>query len=185
MSNKNQDYFFLQGIAFLIVLSMFAHITYGNESNKLAPYSTEINNVYNGSNWFRSIVLNGTDQNTDNGIELAGNVTYVVDGDTLDINGIRVRLSLVDTPERGQSGFEEAKEFVSSLCLGKKGELYVDDGQRRGDRYGREIGIVYCNRVNINDKLMDNKLAKILAEYCDISEFAKEQWAITSCNMHQ
>lgn len=120
-------------------------------------------------------------QTSSEGVELVGNVTYVVDGDTLDINGIRVRLSLVDTPERGQPGFKVAKDFVSSMCLGKRGELDVDDGQRRGDRYGREIGIVYCNGTNLNEKLVDEGLAKILTDYCDISEFTKESWAVTSC----
>lgn len=38
-------------------------------------------------------------------IELEGIVNYVVDGDTLDINDIRIRLALVDTPERGQDGY--------------------------------------------------------------------------------
>ena len=185
MFNKIVDLLFLWGIVFLIVISIFAHVTYGNELNKLAPNSKKISKDYNDSNRFQPIVLNGTNQSKDNGIELAGNVTYVVDGDTLEINGIRVRLSLVDTPERGQPGFREAKEFVDKLCLGKKGQLDVDDGQRRGDRYGREIGIVYCDDLNINEKLMDNKLAKILVEYCDISEFANERWATTSCNVHQ
>ncbi|HEY7696311.1 MAG TPA: thermonuclease family protein [Nitrososphaeraceae archaeon] len=185
MSSKNQEYFFLWGIVSLIVLSIFSHIAYGNELKKLTLISTKISRVYSDSNWLQPIVLNGTNQNMDNGIELVGNVTYVVDGDTLDINGIRVRLSLVDTPERGQPGFKEAKEFVSTLCLGKKAELNVDDGQRRGDRYGREIGVVYCDGLDINEKLMDNKLASILTEYCDISEFANEGWATASCNVHQ
>ena len=38
----------------------------------------------------------------------------------MDINGIRVRLSLVDTPEREHPGFREAKDYVISLCLEKK-----------------------------------------------------------------
>jgi hypothetical protein len=38
------------------------------------------------------------------------------------------------------------------LCLEKKGELDVDNGQRRGDRYGREIGVVYCDGLNANEK---------------------------------
>jgi micrococcal nuclease len=61
-------------------------------------------------------------------------------------------LALVNTPERGQPGFDEAKKFVESLCLEKKGELDVDNGQRRGDRYGREIGVVYCDGLNANEK---------------------------------
>ena len=114
-------------------------------------------------------------------IELVGNVTKIVDGDTLDINGIRIRLALVDTPERGQPGYDGAKHFVESLCLEKKGELDVDSGQRRGDRYGREVGVVYCDGVNVNDKLMANKMARILVEFCGITEFSNENWTVTQC----
>ena len=85
---------------------------------------------------------NYADQREQQNIELEGIVKHIVDGDTLDINDIRVRLSLVNTPERGQEGYIEAKELVKNLCLNKKGEIDIDDGQRRGDRYGREIGIV-------------------------------------------
>jgi Micrococcal nuclease (thermonuclease) homologs len=63
----------------------------------------------------------------------------------------------------------------------KKGELDVDNGQRRGDRYGREVGVVYCDGVNINAKVMENKMAKILTEFCDISEFSKEKWTASQC----
>lgn len=121
-------------------------------------------------------------ENQSNDIELVGIVTKVVDGDTLDINGIRIRLALVDTPEINQPGYNQAKEFVQSLCLGKKGELDVDSGQRRGDRHGREIGVVYCDGVNMNEKLMSNKLAKILVEFCDITEFSTENWTVTQCH---
>jgi len=115
-------------------------------------------------------------------IELEGIVNYVVDGDTLDINDIRIRLALVDTPERGQDGYKEAREFVKNLCLNKKGEVDIDDGQRRGDRYGREIGVVYCDGINVNKALVENNLTKIYTEYCDISEFKNEKWAKPFCN---
>jgi micrococcal nuclease len=115
-------------------------------------------------------------------IELEGIINYVVDGDTLDINDIRIRLALVDTPERGQDGYKEAREFVKNLCLNKKGEVDIDDGQRRGDRYGREIGVVYCDGINVNKVLVENNLTKIYTEYCDISEFKNEKWAKPFCN---
>ncbi len=99
----------------------------------------------------------------------------------LDINDIRIRLSLIDTPERGQDGYKESKEFVKDLCLNKKGEVDIDDGQRRGDRYGREVGVVYCNGINLNKALMDNNLATIYTEYCDISEFSQDNWAKSFC----
>ena len=115
-------------------------------------------------------------------IEFEGIVNYVVDGDTLDINDNRIRLSLVNTPERGQEGYMEAKKLVQNLCLNKKGEVDIDDGQRRGDRYGRDIGVVYCDGINLNAALMDNNLARIYTEYCDISEFSNEKWAKPYCH---
>ncbi len=45
-----------------------------------------------------------------------GTVEYIVDGDTLDIGGYRIRLTLVNTPESGQAGYEEAKQFTAALC---------------------------------------------------------------------
>ena len=183
ISRKFVVYSFLRAFVLVLVFTMSVYFAYGNELNKSVPNLIDIDVGYNNSKhespYYISEIIN---QTKTEGIELVGNVTHVVDGDTLDINGIRIRLSLVDTPERGQPGFKEAKEFVTSLCLGKNGELDVDDGQRRGDRYGREIGIVYCNGVNINEKLVNGRLARIYTDYCDISEFSNERWAAPSCN---
>ena len=117
-----------------------------------------------------------------NNIEFEGTVTYVVDGDTLDIDDNRIRLSLVNTPERGQEGYMEAKRLVENLCLNKGGQVDIDDGQRSGDRYGREVGIVYCDGINVNKVLIENDLAIIYSRYCDISEFSNEEWAKSYCH---
>lgn len=117
-----------------------------------------------------------------NNIELEGTVTYVVDGDTLDIDDNRIRLSLVNTPERGQEGYMEAKKLVQNLCLNKEGRVDIDDGQRSGDRYGREVGIVYCDGINVNKALIENDLAIIYSRYCDRSEFSNEEWAKSYCH---
>lgn len=122
------------------------------------------------------------DQKEQENIEFEGIVNYVVDGDTLDINDNRIRLSLVNTPERGQEGYMEAKKLVQNLCLNKNGEVDIDDGQRRGDRYGREVGIVYCDGININKALVENNLAVIYSRYCEISEFSNEEWAKPYCH---
>jgi nuclease-like protein len=113
-------------------------------------------------------------------IELAGKVNHVVDGDTLDINDIRIRLSLVDTPERGDPGFKEATQFVVKLCLGENAEVDMDDGQRRGS-FGREIGVVYCDGKNLNEQLMENNLGIIDTRFCEKSEFSIEKWAKPYC----
>ena len=114
-------------------------------------------------------------------IEFEGIVNYVIDGDTLDINDNRIRLSLVNTPERGQERYIEAKDFVKNLCLNKKGQVDIDDGQRRGDRYGREVGVVYCDEINLNRALIENNLAVIYSKYCEISEFSNKEWAKPYC----
>ncbi|HEX5981717.1 MAG TPA: thermonuclease family protein [Nitrososphaeraceae archaeon] len=115
-------------------------------------------------------------------VEFEGIVNHIVDGDTLDINDNRIRLALVNTPERGQEGYMKAKKLVQSLCLNKKGEVDIDDGQRRGDRYGREVGVVYCDGINLNKELIENNLAIIYSKYCDISEFSNEEWAKHHCH---
>jgi DNA-binding beta-propeller fold protein YncE len=114
------------------------------------------------------------------GIEISGPVNYVVDGDTVEVNDIRIRLSLVNTPEVGEPGFDSAKDFVEKLCLDKNGEVDIDDGQRQGS-FGREIGVVYCDGININSELMTKGYALISSEFCDVSEFANEAWAKSSC----
>ncbi len=52
----------------------------------------------------------------------SGIVTYVVDGDTIDVDGRRVRFIGVDTPERGQCGYREAKQRVAQLVSRKRVE---------------------------------------------------------------
>jgi endonuclease YncB( thermonuclease family) len=116
------------------------------------------------------------------GIEISGPIKYVVDGDTLDVNNIRIRLSLVNTPEVGEQGFDTAKNFVEKLCLDKNGEVDIDDGQRQGS-FGREIGVVYCDGVNLNSELMSKGYAVISTEFCDVSEFSGEPWVKSSCQI--
>ena len=44
-----------------------------------------------------------------------------------------------------------------------------------------EIGIIYCDGIDLNTALMkNNKLARIYTEYCDISEFSNMSSNITN-----
>src|SRR5687768_9045636 len=46
-------------------------------------------------------------------------VTKVIDGDTIDLeSGERIRFAIVNTPERGQAGYQEAKDWTEYRCLG-------------------------------------------------------------------
>jgi hypothetical protein len=109
-----------------------------------------------------------------------GIVTSVVDGDTLDVDGIPVRLSLVDTPERGQVGYLEALNFVWSVCgVGTEALVDEDDGQIRGG-FGRLIGVIYCggNIISLNELLLQGGYAVIDQSFCGISEFSTTTWAL-------
>jgi micrococcal nuclease len=110
-----------------------------------------------------------------------------VDGDTLDIDNVRVRLTLVNTPERGEAGYTEAKEFVRSVCnIGTDLLVDEDDSQQEGS-YDRLIGLVYCSDSNdgnnnkgvlLNEVLLQKGYAIIFEEFCDKSEFSKVRWAL-------
>jgi micrococcal nuclease len=116
-----------------------------------------------------------------------GNITKVVDGDTVDVNGIRIRLSLINTPEIGMKNYTEAKDLALKLCpVGSLVLVDQDDGQTRGS-YGRMIGEVYCNfkagfenltlTKNLSEEELKNGLAEMLTKYCASSEFSSELWA--------
>lgn len=106
--------------------------------------------------------------------DASGYCGYVVDGDTLDVNGVgRIRFVGVNTPERGEPGYATAKDYVKSQCLGKTIQLDIDDAKRT-DRYGRVLAVVYVNGVNINQRLLQLNYAEVM--YIPPSEFNPYSW---------
>ncbi len=77
-----------------------------------------------------------------------GTVTYVVDGDTIDVRLAsgkreRVRLIGVDTPEGGACESRQASSRTRVLALGKRVVLRGDRTQDTRDRYGRLLAYVW------------------------------------------
>lgn len=107
-----------------------------------------------------------------------GVVTKVVDGDTIDVNDIRIRLSLVDTPERGEPLYREATAFVSSRCPVGLTVLVDEDDRQTGGSYGRMIGAVWCQGEMINAELAGSRYAEIVTRFCHGSEFGRSEWAV-------
>src|SRR2546427_9130280 len=106
-------------------------------------------------------------------------VTYIVDGDTLDVGSTRIRLALVNSPEVSRPGYTEAKQFTTQTCpVGSSALVDEDDGQTGGS-YGRMVALVYCNGVNLNAALLSSGNAVLVTYYCSVSEFADEAW--TGC----
>jgi endonuclease YncB( thermonuclease family) len=107
-----------------------------------------------------------------------GTVTKVTDGDTIRVDGVAVRLSLVNTPERGQAGYSEATNFTDNICpVGSTAMVDEDDGQTEGS-YGRVVAKVFCSGKMLNEELLDAGHASIYESFCSESEFGREEWAV-------
>ena len=104
-------------------------------------------------------------------------ITRVIDGDTLLIDQTTIRLSLVNSPERDEIGYQEAKNFASTVCPVGANAEFVEDTWQPVDKYGRSVGLVYCNDMMLNELLLTNGHAEISTYYCDKSEFGSEDWA--------
>ena len=106
-----------------------------------------------------------------------GQITRVIDGDTLIIDLTTIRLSLVDTPERGEPGYQEAKDFASTVCPVGSNAEFIEDSWQQSDKYGRSLGLVFCNDMFLNELLLTSGHAEILTGFCNKSEFGIEDWA--------
>lgn len=105
--------------------------------------------------------------------QLSGRVVAVADGDTFTLlaenTESRIRLHGIDCPERGQDFSQVAKTFLSDLMFGKT----VSVKQTDTDRYGRVIGIVMVDGVNVNEALLKEGLAWHYVYYDKNPEWAK------------
>lgn len=94
-----------------------------------------------------------------------GTVHNVVDGDTIDVDidlGFRMttrqrlRLAGLDTPERGQPGYQEAKDFLTSMVLGNS--VMVETF--KASKFGYFLAEVMINGCSVNGMLVTKGLAK-------------------------
>ncbi|PTG04408.1 nuclease [Staphylococcus chromogenes] len=96
-------------------------------------------------------------------------VLRVIDGDTLEMRidlGFhthtvrKVRLLGVDTPERGETGYNEAKAFTTGTVLGK--DVYVQT--YKADAFGRYLADVWYregdNEFRLSHELSNRGLVK-------------------------
>lgn len=82
-------------------------------------------------------------------IRQSATVTFVVDGDTVEINtGERVRLIGIDASERGEPYYVESRNKLSELVLNKQVRMEKDVSNT--DRYSRLLRYLYIGDTFVN-----------------------------------
>ena len=97
---------------------------------------------------------------------ISGKVVSVIDGDTVKVLTMqkdlyRIRLADIDAPEKRQAFGKKAKYFLSDMIASKIIEVKV----KSKDRYGRFIGTIYYNDININFEMLKNGYAWVYRKY--------------------
>ena len=97
------------------------------------------------------------------------------DGDTCTtIDGERIRLACIDTPEiKGKKAdpipAKEARDFLNNLLVNKK----VSIKRITKDRYGRTVGELFKNGLNIQKMIVEKGHGKIYKKYSHQCKWAK------------
>lgn len=97
---------------------------------------------------------------------IVGGSMHVIDGDTFDYGGERVRVADIDTPEvRGRCAYEtelaaRATRRMRALLAGGPFELHPLASGHDEDRYGRKLRIVTRGGRSLGDMLVAEGLAR-------------------------
>lgn len=86
-------------------------------------------------------------------------VERVIDGDTIVSNGTSIRLLGINSPERGELYYNEAKVFLEELVFNQT--VRLEFGKERTDKYNRTLAYIFLNDQNINLQLVENGYANI------------------------
>jgi len=98
--------------------------------------------------------------------QISGYVISIADGDTLtlltaDKERVKVRLAEIDTPEKKQPYGQKAKQELASLAFNHTAQISVIDT----DRYGRVVGRVVVNELDVNAELVRRGAAWVYRDY--------------------
>lgn len=87
-------------------------------------------------------------------------VERVIDGDTIVIsNDTHVRLLGINTPEKGEKYYNEAKNFLTGLVLNKT--IKTESGKEKYDKYRRELAFIFLDGKSVNLEIVRNGFANV------------------------
>ena len=94
-----------------------------------------------------------------------GKVVSITDGDTItvltDKKQNKIRLAEIDTPEKNQPYGKKAKKALSDFIFGKTVRIEIDTI----DRYGRTVGTIFSEGLNINKEMVKAGHAWVYIQY--------------------
>ena len=86
------------------------------------------------------------------------NVTRIIDGDTIELQNTQtLRLLGINTPEKNQLYYQEAKDFLTHQIQNKT----IQIESYGTDKYGRTLAYIFQNNKNINAKILQQGLATL------------------------
>lgn len=105
--------------------------------------------------------------------KLSGKVVGITDGDTISVlidkESIKVRLEGIDAPESGQSYGKKSKQALSEMVFEKS----VTVNKTGKDRYGRTLGVVIVDELDVNAWMIEEGWAWHYTKYNDEDRLAK------------
>lgn len=187
---------------FLLILGLGLYVlNYADQKGQLKDFTKDTQRFINNNNPFTEPVSSQVFFEKKDEINVK--VLRVLDGDTIEteyaINSylpsnqrsekLKIRLFGIDAPEKKQEFGKEAKDYLSSLILGKEVKLIIENI----DRYKRIVGTIYLqenekstmsSEKDINRNLVKNGYAwayreystKYLAEEADAKMFKLGLW---------
>lgn len=103
--------------------------------------------------------------------DVTGVVRRVYDGDTVTVEtesgNLKVRLYGIDAPEAKQAYGQESRLALIALIMGKT----VTVQEQNKDRYGRTVGIIILDGVDINLEMLRLGHAWCYRQYCKRADY--------------
>ena len=108
--------------------------------------------------------------------ELTGKVVHISDGDTITVldqtrTSYKIRLYGIDAPESKQAFGNVSKQHLGTLL--KSGTVKVE--WKTKDKYGRILGTVYVNDLNINLKMIQDGMVWHYKRFDSTKSFANAE----------
>jgi endonuclease YncB( thermonuclease family) len=96
-------------------------------------------------------------------------IERVLDGDTLQTSeDVKIRLKGINTPETNMFFYEEAKNFTEELLENRSAVFRFSET----DKYGRELGYVFLEKENVNEKILEEGFGHLY--YYGLDEYYEE-----------